>query len=70
VTKRKKRKMFSSVSFVVSLSLLVCVATAMEMNRPPVWEAPETARWLMHQVDWGTVSTSSAHLDGVVFFAE
>ena len=38
--------------------------TAMEKDQPPFWEKAETARWLAHENEWGTLSTSSVHLKG------
>ena len=33
-------------------------------QKPPFWEKTETARWLAHQNLWGTLSTTSVHLNG------
>ena len=38
--------------------------TAVEKDQPPVWKKAETARWLAHENVWGTLSTSSVHLNG------
>ena len=32
--------------------------------KPPFWEVAETARWLAHANLWGTLSTTSVHLNG------
>lgn len=37
------------------------------LPRPPHTEHARLARWLVHAVDWGTVSTTSVHLDGIAF---
>mmetsp|Transcript_10093 Transcript_10093/g.15298 ORF Transcript_10093/g.15298 Transcript_10093/m.15298 type:complete len:196 (+) Transcript_10093:70-657(+) len=31
---------------------------------PPFWKKAETARWLAHEHLWGTLSTTSVHLNG------
>jgi hypothetical protein len=48
------------------LSFLVLVAFAVVNARvkPPFWQKAETARWLAHSNIWGTLSTSSVHLNG------
>ncbi len=38
--------------------------TAVGKDQPPVWKKAETARWLAHENVWGTLSTSSVHLQG------
>jgi len=37
------------------------------MGKPPHKELARTARWLIHKVDWGILSTSSVELDGAPF---
>ncbi len=32
--------------------------------KPPFWNKAQTARWLVHENNWGTLSTSSIHLNG------
>ena len=34
------------------------------IDKPFVWKKAETARWLAHQNIWGTISTTSVHLNG------
>jgi hypothetical protein len=55
-----------------ALSLLPLLALALAVvsvsaGKPPVSEKAETARWLAHLADWGTISTISVHLKGVPF---
>lgn len=33
-------------------------------KKPPFWKKAETARWLVHENIWGTLSTTSVHLKG------
>ncbi len=33
-------------------------------SKPPFWEKPQTCRWLAHSNIWGTLSTTSVHLNG------
>lgn len=33
-------------------------------KKPPFWEKAETARWLVHENVYGTISTTSVHLNG------
>lgn len=44
------------------LCLVLAVARQEEGPKPPFWEKAETARWLVHENVWGTLSTMSAHL--------
>jgi hypothetical protein len=37
------------------------------MRRPPYTQYAKLARWLVHQLEWGTVATTSRHLHGVPF---
>lgn len=36
-------------------------------RKPPHQELARTARWLLHQVQWGTLVTNSVELDGAPF---
>lgn len=54
------------VTILVFLVLLVSVVHAADdvVQKPPFWEKAETARWLAHENLWGTLSTTSVHLNG------
>mmetsp|Transcript_21845 Transcript_21845/g.36556 ORF Transcript_21845/g.36556 Transcript_21845/m.36556 type:complete len:211 (-) Transcript_21845:238-870(-) len=58
------------IAFVQLTLILVvlCVAqgstATAEKPKPFFWEKAETARWLAHQNLWGTLSTTSVHLNG------
>lgn len=47
----------------VTIALVACSAQT-EKVKPPFWKKAETARWLAHQNLWGTLSTTSVHLNG------
>jgi hypothetical protein len=38
-----------------------------DIAKPPFWKKPETARWLAHTMVWGTISTTSVHLNGTAW---
>ncbi|RYY88101.1 hypothetical protein EON63_03050 [archaeon] len=45
------------------LTVLLSLASS-HLSKPPFWKKAETARWLAHENVWGTLSTTSVHLNG------
>lgn len=38
--------------------------TSVDKTKPPFYKKAETARWLAHENVWGTLATTSLHLNG------
>ncbi len=51
----------------VSLWLIAHVVLPPPLGRPAHTDHARLARWLVHQTDWGVVSTLSRHLGGAPF---
>ncbi len=52
--------------------MLACTAVlagagAALSGKPPVEESAQVARWLVHEVAWGTLATLSEHLHGTPY---
>mmetsp|Transcript_29676 Transcript_29676/g.32305 ORF Transcript_29676/g.32305 Transcript_29676/m.32305 type:complete len:188 (+) Transcript_29676:199-762(+) len=41
----------------------ILLRNEVEVKKPPFWKKAETARWLAHENVWGTLSTTSVHLN-------
>jgi hypothetical protein len=37
------------------------------MPKPPFWKKAETARWLAHESLWGSIASTSIHLNGIAW---
>ena len=50
------------------LVLMMTFATLAAADSPPhFWEKAATARWLVHKLDYGVLSTTSSQLDQIAF---
>jgi hypothetical protein len=49
---------------VYSMCVLMVLVSGRTIPKPPFWEKAETARWLAHANEYGTLSTTSVHLKG------
>jgi hypothetical protein len=55
---------FMNSVFLLLVVIVACSAFSTEDSKPPFWKKAETTRWLAHENLWGTLSTTSAHLNG------
>merc|ERR1711988_1462790 len=49
------------------LALVIALAAASSPSPPPFFEKAANARWLVHKLNYGVLSTTSASLDGTAF---